>query len=398
MQVMDVDEVVVLGTSSPSAVVRMNSSGEGKASYANNSDFQRAIASVTRKVRRDMAAALYRARGRPASLAIADLGCATGPNALLMVSDAVEAVLAESRNNKAGAGAPPPQLHVFLNDLPANDFNAVFRLLPSSPLAAAGCLVSAWPGSFYGRLFPDDSLDYVVSSSSLHFLSKVFFCHACSKCAVDGDGESEQGRVYVSAGSPAGVLDAYRAQFDSDFLAFLGCRAAETRPRGVLLLTFVARRSPRPAAHDCYLWDLLADALMGMAAAGLVDEGQVHAFNAPYYAPCPDDLARAVAKEGSFSVRTMRLFDTTRRPAAGNGIHGGGDDGDELPRWLAGETAGTIRAVVEPMLRTHFGWAAMDGIFCRYRILLEAYYRSKATRNKDDITNVFLVLEKKQHY
>ncbi|CAL4909932.1 unnamed protein product [Urochloa decumbens] len=386
MQVMDVDEVVVLGTSSPSAVVRMNSSGEGKASYANNSDFQRAIASVTRKVRRDMAAALYRARGRPASLAIADLGCATGPNALLMVSDAVEAVLAESRNNKAGAGAPPPQLHVFLNDLPANDFNAVFRLLPSSPLAAAGCLVSAWPGSFYGRLFPDDSLDYVVSSSSLHFLSKA------PSMATEN---LNRGRVYVSAGSPAGVLDAYRAQFDADFLAFLGCRAAETRPLGVLLLTFVARRSPRPAAHDCYLWDLLADALMGMAAAGLVDEGRVHAFNAPYYAPCPDDLARAVAKEGSFAVRTMRLFDTSRRRL----MHGGGgddDDDEEVPRWLAGETAGTVRAVVEPMLRTHFGWAAMDGLFCRYRLLLEAYYRSKATRNKDDITNVFLVLEKKQ--
>ncbi|CAN6336554.1 unnamed protein product [Urochloa humidicola] len=390
----------VLGTKpqSPSAVVRMNSSGDGKASYANNSDFQRAIASVTRKARRDVAAALYRARGRPASLAIADLGCATGPNALLMVSDAVEAVLAESSKKKP-SNSPPPQLHVFLNDLPANDFNAVFRLLPSSPLAAAGCLVSAWPGSFYGRLFPDACLDCVVSSSSLHFLSKA------PSMATE---HLNRGRVYVSAASPESVLDAYRAQFDADFLSFLGCRAAETRPRGVLLLTFVARRAARPAAHDCYLWDLLADALMGMAAAGLVDEALVHAFNAPYYAPCPDDLAGAVAKEGSFAVRTMRLFDTTRRRLlrrrrtdnnneirGGGGGGGGGDEDDEMPRWLAGETARTVRAVVEPMLRTHFGWAAMDGLFCRYRLLLEAYYRSKATRNKDDITNVFLVLEKK---
>ena len=149
------------------AVRRMNSSGDGKMSYADNSDFQRVIASVTKKARQELAAALYRARGRPDSMAIADLGCATGPNALLMVSDAVEAVLAENHH-------PPPQLHVFLNDLPANDFNAVFRLLPSSPLAATGCcLVSAWPGSFYGRVFPEASLDYVVSSSSLHFLSKV---------------------------------------------------------------------------------------------------------------------------------------------------------------------------------------------------------------------------------
>ena len=102
----------------------------------------------------------------------------------------------------------------------------------------------------------------------------------------------------------------------------------------------------------------------------------------------------------------MHLFDTTRRhllagggrshPPTSNSNKHAGDGDDELPRWLAAETAATIKAVVEPMLRTHFGWAAMDGLFCRYRLLLEAYYRSKATRNKDDITNVFLVLEKKQ--
>jgi jasmonate O-methyltransferase len=214
-----------------------------------------------------------------------------------------------------------------------------------------------------------------------------------------------RGRVFVSASGPAAVLEAYRAQFHADFLTFLGCRAAETRPRGLLLLTFVARRAARPSAHDCYLWDLLADALMDMAAAGLVDEDRVHSFNAPYYAPCPDDLARVVDKEGSFAVRTMQLFDTTRRrllrPAASSLPPASRNnklrDDEELPRWIAGETASTVRAVVEPMLRTHFGWDAMDGLFCRYRLLLEAYYRSKATRNKDDITNVFLVLEKKQH-
>ncbi|CAO2198591.1 unnamed protein product [Urochloa humidicola] len=162
----------LLAARSSLAVLRMNSSRQGKTSYTNNSDVQRGIASVTKAARQEMAAALYRARGRPVSFAIADLGCATGPNALLLVSDAVEAVLAEKRNDDDDDGRQL-QLHVFLNDLPGNDFNAVFRLLPSSPLAAGGCLVSAWPGSFYGRVFPDHSLDYVVSSSSLHFLSKV---------------------------------------------------------------------------------------------------------------------------------------------------------------------------------------------------------------------------------
>ena len=120
----------------------MNSSREGKMSYANNSSLQRAIATETKKARQDMAAALYRARGCPASMAIADLGCATGPNALLLVSDAVEAVLVAAKGTADDDGEVP-ELHVFLNDLPNNDFNAVFRLLPSSPLSGSGCLVSA---------------------------------------------------------------------------------------------------------------------------------------------------------------------------------------------------------------------------------------------------------------
>ncbi|KAL6624656.1 hypothetical protein ACP70R_031977 [Stipagrostis hirtigluma subsp. patula] len=394
-------------SASAAAVPRMNTSREGEMSYANNSRFQGVIASATRKARREMAAALYRARGRPAAMAIADLGCATGPNALLNVSDAVEAVRAEcARLNGGGGGggtteAPSPELHVFLNDLPGNDFNAVFRLLPSSPLAGGGCFVSAWPGSFYGRLFPEASLDYVVSSSSLHFLSKApKMVKGINGRASGEEDHLNKGRLYISERSPAAVLEAYRRQFQSDLSAFLACRAAETKPGGLLLLTFVARRTPLPTAHDCYLWDLLADALMDMAAADLVDEEQVHGFNAPYYAPCPGDLAQVIGEDGSFAVKAMQLFETSRRqllsrPATKDAADD--DDEEELPRKLAVETARTIRAVVEPMLRAHFGWAAMDGLFCRYRFLLEEYYRSKSTRNKDDITNVFLALEKKHH-
>lgn len=317
-------------------------------------------------------------------MAIADLGCATGPNALLMVTDAVEAVLAEN---------DAVELQVFLNDLPGNDFNAVFRLLPTSPLAATGrCRVSAWPGSFYERVFPEASLDYVVSSSSLHFLSRP------PPPLVDlvNNININRGRIYITgapSSSPPAVLDAYAAQFHSDFSAFLRCRSPEMRPGGLVLATFVARRTARPTAHDCYLWDLLADALMDMAAAGLVDEEKVHAFHAPYYSPSPDDLLRAVQDEGSFAVRTMELFETARRHHII--IVKEEDEEELLPRRLAVETASTVRAVVEPMMRTHFGWAAMDALFGRYRLLLEAYYRDKATRNKDDVTNVFLVLEKK---
>jgi jasmonate O-methyltransferase len=224
-----------------------------------------------------------------------------------------------------------------------------------------------------------------VFSSSLHFLSK----------APDGVSNSKRGRVYISSSSSASesqVLDAYAVQFCSDFSAFLRCRSPEMRPGGLVLATLVARRAPCPTAHDCYLWDLIADALMDMAATGIIDEEKVRAFNAPYYSPTPDDLLQTINSEGSFAVRTMQLFDITRRH------HVVEEEKNEelISRRLAVETASTIRAVVEPMMRAHFFAMEMDTLFSRYRLLLEAYYHAEATHNKDDLTNVFLVLEKKQ--
>ncbi|GJN36423.1 hypothetical protein PR202_gb25282 [Eleusine coracana subsp. coracana] len=341
----------------------MNSAREGEMSYANNSSFQRAIASVTKKARQEMVAELYRSKGRPASMTIADFGCATGPNALVMVMDAVEAVLATEENDdddeqqqqyninkKKTKNNKSVELHVFLNDLPGNDFNAVFQLLPTSTLAGTGCcFVSAWPGSFYGRIFPEASLDYVVSSSSLHFLSRPPPMININEISIS------RGRIYISAACSSSslspdddvVLDAYAAQFHTDFSTFLRCRSPEIRS---------------------YLPPSL-----------------------PGGRPSSDDLHHAIQTEGSFSIRTMHLFETTRRRRQQ-------DNNKEQEQRLAIETAKTVRAVVEPMMRNHFGWAAMDALFSRYRLLLQAYYSANETRNKDDVTNVFLVLEKKQQH
>ncbi|KAL5203525.1 hypothetical protein ABZP36_014477 [Zizania latifolia] len=350
----------------------MNSGDAGELSYANNSDMQRTIAAVTRKARQEMAATLHRARRPASAMAIADLGCATGPNALLMAADAVQAVLADADRLQA----PPPEFHVFLNDLPMNDFNSVFRELDQQRrqlLRPDRCrsLVSAWPGSFYGRIFPVGSLDYVVSSSSLHFLSRP-----------PTTGAVNEGRMYVSARGPAAVLEAYRAQFQADFRLFLACRAEEVRHGGVLLLTFVARQAAEPSPHDCHIWDLLAAAVAGMAAEGLVDARKLDSFDVPFYGPCPEELTEAISEEGSFEVRRMELFEVSRRqgePAA---------DREEL----AAQTASTVRAVLEPMLGKHFA-VDMDCLFGRFSLLLKEYYRQSGML--DQLTNVFLALERK---
>lgn len=111
-------------------------------------------------------------------LVIADLGCSSGPNTLFVVSELVKTVHHVCRI----LGQNSPEFQVFLNDLPGNDFNSIFKSLPSFQQKlrdemGAGfgpCFFTGVPGSFYGRLFPSKSLHFVHSSYSLQWLSEVY--------------------------------------------------------------------------------------------------------------------------------------------------------------------------------------------------------------------------------
>ncbi|KAM3353033.1 hypothetical protein ACQJBY_024297 [Aegilops geniculata] len=103
-------------------------------------------------------------------MVIADLGCSTGPNALALVSIAVEAIHTHCLEFQQ----PPPEVCVLLNDLPENDFNTVVKSLitlrqSNGPIVVTGIT----PVSFYELLFTSESLHLVCSSNSLHSLSKV---------------------------------------------------------------------------------------------------------------------------------------------------------------------------------------------------------------------------------
>jgi jasmonate O-methyltransferase len=111
----------------------------------------------------------------PSSMAIADLGCSSGPNALALVSTAVDAIL--HHHAALHDHQSPPEFRVLLNDLPDNDFNDVAKRLVSfqQKVQNSGSILTAGivPGSFYKRLFPNNFLDLVVSSNSLHWTSEV---------------------------------------------------------------------------------------------------------------------------------------------------------------------------------------------------------------------------------
>ena len=112
---------------------------------------------------------------------VVDLGCSSGSNTIFVV----DAIIKHMTKRYEASGYESPEFSAFFSDLPSNDFNTLFHLLP--PLANDGgsmeeCLAAdnhrsyfaaAVPGSFYRRLFPARSINLFHSAFSLHWLSQV---------------------------------------------------------------------------------------------------------------------------------------------------------------------------------------------------------------------------------
>lgn len=372
-------------------VLHMNK-GNGETSYAKNSTAQSNIISLGRRVMDEALKKLMMSNSEISSIGIADLGCSSGPNSLLSISNIVDTI----HNLCPDLDRPVPELRVSLNDLPSNDFNYICASLPEfydrvnnnkeglgfGRGGGESCFVSAVPGSFYGRLFPRRSLHFVHSSSSLHWLSQVP-CREAEKedRTITADLEN-MGKIYISKTSPKSAHKAYALQFQTDFWVFLRSRSEELVPGGRMVLSFLGRRSLDPTTEEsCYQWELLAQALMSMAKEGIIEEEKIDAFNAPYYAASSEELKMVIEKEGSFSIDRLEISPIDWE---------GGSISEESydlvirskPEALASgrRVSNTIRAVVEPMLEPTFGENVMDELFERYAKIVGEYFYVSSPR------------------
>ncbi|XP_039172282.1 salicylate carboxymethyltransferase-like [Eucalyptus grandis] len=366
-------------------VLHMNG-GMGETSYANNSLLPRKVISMTKPIMEAAITALFStvAATLPTSLAIADLGCSTGPNALFAVSEIINIVIDLCKAMKHEL----PEFQVFLNDLPGNDFNTLFSsFLPrfqgklSEQLkskygvsATLPCFVNGVPGSFYGRLFARESLHLIHSSYSLMWLSQV-------PQGLEGN----KGNIYMARSSPPKVLRAYYEQFQRDFSTFLECRGQELLVGGRMVLTLLGRRSDDPSSKECcYIWELLAIALSQMVSEGLVEEQQLDSFNIPQYTPSPKEVQGMVQKQGSFSIDCLEASEVNWSILATN------SDSDIVLKDGGHNLAQCMRAVAEPLLIYHFGKEIIDEVFKRYEALLA----DRMSKEKNAFVNVVISLKK----
>lgn len=288
------------------------------------------------------------------------MGCSSGPNSLLPTWQVVDALdkICQRLNHK------PPTLHVFLNDLPGNDFNTVFQSLPSfyerlkkeKGREFGSCLIAAAPGSFYGSLFPPCFLHFVYSSYSLHWLSQV------PKAIISESGIpilNKRGVCVAKSCCPPTVHKVYLDQFESDFTKFLKLRTKELKPEGRMVLTFIGNDK-----YHTNVFELIGIVLSDMVSEGLLEESKLESFNFPFYTPTAEEVRQAIQREGSFNIHKLETFHISW--LAGFEKE---NKGLELDKYAEGKYVGThIRAVSEPLLASHFGNAIMDDIFHRYSI------------------------------
>ncbi|GAB2285330.1 hypothetical protein Dimus_019784 [Dionaea muscipula] len=347
-------------------VLHMTGGDDGEFSYSQICDFfMRKMSSMTEPLLERAIQPLI--ANNPQVFTVADVGCGTGATPLCLVSSVVDKV--KRRCGELNIGTP--EVQIYLNDLVSNDFNLLFKELSS---LYGTCFLMGVPGSFHGRLFPQNSLHLVHSSYAVHWLSQV----PRGLYNEEGLPLLNKGNIYISPSSNLAVAKAYLSQLEHDFSWFLKCRAVEVVPNGSMILKIRGKASVDPL-YEPFPTHVLADAISQLVSEGLIDKEKVDSFNFPFYYAAQEEVETIVEKEGSFSiehVETVRL-DVVM--------------GLEEPWARAVNYASTVKSFTQSLVSHHFGQEISDKVYDRLPHVVSAKMTKELTENP----TIFMVLRRK---
>ncbi|PIN13550.1 Loganate O-methyltransferase [Handroanthus impetiginosus] len=310
--------------------------GDGPDSYARNSEYQKQVLISAEDLihqQIDEHLNIQIPRFDPQNtFRIADFGCSIGPNTFYAVENIISPV--KNKYEKSNQNQTP-DFQVFFNDLVGNDFNTLFRNLPSN----RKYFVAAAPGSFYDHLFPKKSINFAHSSIALQWLSKI-------PKEVIRRGISK-GRIHYLGGEKE-VKEAYAAQHEEDFGRFLNARADELVDGGLMALHMVGF-----ADGDAFSlsgiqieYEILQSCLEDMVELGKITKEKVDSFNLPHYFPSESELKALIEANGSFCIGKIAKLALPARSKLG-------------PKGLTLQ----IKATLGMLFEEHFGNEVAEEVF-----------------------------------
>ncbi|KAK2387134.1 indole-3-acetate O-methyltransferase [Trifolium repens] len=334
--------------------------GKGESSYANNSQGQAIHAkSMLHLLKEALDEVVLHDPNIP--FVVVDLGCSCGINTI----NVMDVIIKHITKRYEALGFNPPEFSAFFSDLPSNDFNTLFQLLP--PLANYGvsmeeCLAAnnhrsyfaaGVPGSFYRRLFPARSVDFFHSAFSLHWLSQV-----PDSVQDKRSNAYNKGRVFIHGANDI-TANAYKKQFQTDLAGFLSSRSIEMKSKGSTFLVCLGRTSVDPTDQGgagLLFGTHFQDAWDDLVQEGLISNEKRDSFNIPIYAPSLQDFKEVVEADGSFSINKLEVF-----KAGSPLVVNQPDDASEVGRALANN----CRSVSGVLVDAHIGDKLSEELFLR---------------------------------
>ncbi|XP_019172984.1 PREDICTED: probable S-adenosylmethionine-dependent methyltransferase At5g38780 [Ipomoea nil] len=335
--------------------IHMNG-GDGPESYTKSSKYQKQLMNYSKQITIELIEQQLDVKSScfdPSKpFRMADFGCSMGPNTFMAVQYITEAVQQKYCKKWQEESGMIPEFHIFFNDLAENDFNVLFRNMPTN---CPRHFTAGVPGSFHGRLFPKGSLHLAHCSCALMYLSRL------PKEIVDKNSPAwNKGRIHYSTpGAAKEVKEAYSGQFRQDVLTFLDARGDELVPGGLMVIIIVGIPDGVLPSESSISMNIaiLGSCLQDMVNMARIPEEDFDSFNLPIYHTSPTEFEALIKENG--------LFDIIKS--------------ERLPNPFTKETAADVergilstRAVFQALIEDHFGKDIIEDFFKLYSKKLAA--------------------------